>query len=87
MNKNLLKCVGISIVIMIISSVRMTLADEKDVNILEFIPSIIPQGSPSYFGTVTSAGQIWMDRNLGASRVATSLYDVLAYGDLYQWED
>jgi hypothetical protein len=35
--------------------------------------------------TVVSAGQIWMDRNLGASRVATSSTDSEAYGDLYQW--
>ncbi len=35
--------------------------------------------------TVTSAGQIWMDRNLGASRVAMSPTDSEAYGDLYQW--
>ena len=35
--------------------------------------------------TVTSAGQVWMDRNLGASRVATSFDDEEAYGDLYQW--
>jgi len=35
--------------------------------------------------TVASAGQIWMDRNLGASRVATSMEDAVAYGDLYQW--
>lgn len=36
--------------------------------------------------TVTTAtGQVWMDRNLGASRVATSMYDAAAYGDLYQW--
>ncbi len=38
------------------------------------------------FGTVTSAtGRIWMDRNLGATRVATSLTDAESYGDLYQW--
>ena len=36
-------------------------------------------------GTVLSAGQIWMDRNLGASRVAISYNDAEAYGDLYQW--
>ena len=36
-------------------------------------------------GTVLSAGQCWMDRNLGASRVATSSTDSEAYGDLYQW--
>lgn len=36
--------------------------------------------------TVTSAtGQVWMDRNLGASRVAQSTDDIESYGDLYQW--
>jgi len=36
--------------------------------------------------TVVGAhGRIWMDRNLGASRVATSSTDAEAYGDLYQW--
>jgi len=34
---------------------------------------------------VSKTGRIWMDRNLGASRVATSPTDDLAYGDLYQW--
>ncbi|MCD4735800.1 MAG: PKD domain-containing protein [Bacteroidales bacterium] len=38
-------------------------------------------------GTVYNAttGDIWMDRNLGASQVATSKTDAAAYGDLYQW--
>ncbi len=35
--------------------------------------------------TVTSAGQVWMDRNLGASRQATSYDDPQVFGDLYQW--
>jgi len=30
-------------------------------------------------------GRTWMDRNLGASRVATSSTDEQSYGDLYQW--
>ena len=30
-------------------------------------------------------GKTWMDRNLGASQVATSSTDEAAYGDLYQW--
>jgi uncharacterized protein (TIGR02145 family) len=43
-------------------------------------------GSVSPFGEVTSAlGRRWMDRNLGATRVATSSTDAAAYGDLYQW--
>ena len=34
---------------------------------------------------VSAGGRIWMDRNLGASQVAASLTDQLAYGSLYQW--
>lgn len=38
------------------------------------------------YGTVSGQnGTCWMDRNLGASRVATSSTDAEAYGDLYQW--
>jgi uncharacterized protein (TIGR02145 family) len=32
-----------------------------------------------------STGKIWMDRNLGATQVATSSTDAKSYGDLYQW--
>ena len=32
-----------------------------------------------------TTGKVWMDRNLGASRAATSSTDALAYGDMYQW--
>ena len=44
-------------------------------------------GTPTAIVDVTnpSTGKIWMDRNLGASRVATDSTDALAYGDLYQW--
>ncbi|WP_439338024.1 FISUMP domain-containing protein [Thalassobellus citreus] len=40
-------------------------------------------GSPS--GVLSSTGQIWMDRNLGAQQIATAYNDHLSYGDLYQW--
>lgn len=38
-------------------------------------------------GTVVNptTGKTWLDRNLGASQVATSSTDSDAYGDLYQW--
>lgn len=38
-------------------------------------------------GTVTNpiTGRTWMDRNLGATRVARRSVDPEAYGDLYQW--
>jgi len=35
--------------------------------------------------TNTNTGKIWMDRNLGATQVATSSTDAASYGDLYQW--
>lgn len=35
--------------------------------------------------TNPATGRTWMDRNLGASRAATSSTDSEAYGDLYQW--
>lgn len=54
---------------------------------MQFLPAILAARTPPLLpeGTVISAtGRIWMDRNLGASRVATSLTDAAAYGDLYQ---
>ena len=35
--------------------------------------------------TNPATGKTWMDRNLGATQVATSITDAAAYGDLYQW--
>jgi hypothetical protein len=39
------------------------------------------------YGTVVNpvTGKVWLDRNLGASQVATSPTDAASYGDLYQW--
>ena len=46
-------------------------------------------GVPTWMTTTDvynpTTGRIWMDRNLGATQVATSSTDALAYGDLYQW--
>jgi len=44
-------------------------------------------GSPVTYGTVTNSttGECWLDRNLGATRVALSSTDSAAYGDLFQW--
>ena len=44
------------------------------------------KGNSVTYGTVTGVGgKCWMDRNLGASRVATLTNDANAYGDLFQW--
>jgi len=38
------------------------------------------------YGVVLGAdGKTWLDRNLGATQVATSATDYLAYGSLFQW--
>ena len=44
-------------------------------------------GSTFTWNDVTNAttGETWMDRNLGATQVATSSTDADSYGDLYQW--
>ena len=51
-----------------------------------------PAGTVNCAGATTvldvtnpTTGRIWMDRNLGATQVATSSTDVNSYGDLYQW--
>jgi uncharacterized protein (TIGR02145 family) len=43
--------------------------------------------SPTAVVLVTNptTGKQWMDRNLGATQVATSMTDANSYGDLYQW--
>lgn len=50
----------------------------------------ISYGQEISFTTSTSVvspytGKTWMDRNLGASRAATSSTDADSFGDLYQW--
>jgi uncharacterized protein (TIGR02145 family) len=44
-------------------------------------------GQTVSYGVIISSitGRKWLDRNLGAQRVATSYIDFLAYGDLFQW--
>jgi uncharacterized protein (TIGR02145 family) len=42
-------------------------------------------GSATIVEVISSTGKTWMDRNLGASQVATSSTDANSYGDLYQW--
>lgn len=43
--------------------------------------------NPTVVVAVTNAttGKIWMDRNLGANRAATSSTDAQSYGSLFQW--
>ncbi|MDC1370937.1 hypothetical protein N8289_03755 [Flavobacteriales bacterium] len=49
--------------------------------------SVFCASGPTVIVDVTNpiSGETWMDRNLGATRVATSSTDASSYGDLYQW--
>jgi uncharacterized protein (TIGR02145 family) len=51
------------------------------------IGSVFCASGPTVIVDVTNpiSGETWMDRNLGATRVATSSTDASSYGDLYQW--
>ncbi len=42
-------------------------------------------GNPITYGSILREDRCWLDRNLGASRVATGVGDSLAYGDYFQW--
>ena len=64
-------------------------ADEPSEHETESPPSVgdWPRDTETEVVEVTNpeTGQVWMDRNLGASRAATSSTDEQAYGELYQW--
>ena len=44
-----------------------------------------PVSGQIWSDVTSTTGEIWMDRNLGATQVATSIGDVASLGDLYQW--
>ena len=46
---------------------------------------IVHNGTSYDVVTSTKTGRVWLDRNLGASRVCTASNDTACYGDLYQW--
>ncbi len=51
------------------------------------VPNSCNPSNPTAVVNVTNpiTGRIWMDRNLGANRAATSSFDVESYGLLFQW--
>lgn len=53
--------------------------------LLSYKPSPLPLVSMNYLDAEQGVnGQIWMDRNLGATQAATSSTDAASYGGLYQ---
>ena len=72
--------------------------DHKCLNVyVGYWRSLCAFDNTDYTGTIThnsltyedvynaATGLIWLDRNLGATQVATSSTDADSYGDLYQW--
>jgi uncharacterized protein (TIGR02145 family) len=56
--------------------------------ILNLVPRIDIKSIPASATTITDVvygDQIWMDRNLGARRVALAMNDVFGFGNHYQW--
>ena len=69
-------------------TINMTLTGAN--NTLALAPRIDIKSIPTThtdwtYNDVTYGSQTWMDRNLGARRVATAINDVLSYGNHYQW--
>ena len=66
------------------SSFLPSLAVSDNLNVVPPL-SLLLLGGMDYNEVTSATGRIWLDRNLGASRVAESSTDSEAYGDLYQW--
>jgi uncharacterized protein (TIGR02145 family) len=60
-------------------------ADGKEVVISASTDVFCASGATIIVDVTTATGRTWMDRNLGATQVATSSTGANAYGDLYQW--
>jgi uncharacterized protein (TIGR02145 family) len=72
------------------SSGVITMALTGTSSTLNLVPRIdvksIATSDPDWtYQDVSYGTQIWMDRNLGARRVATAITDVYSYGNHYQW--
>ena len=60
-------------------------ADSQTLTLCNGIPTWTTNGVCPIPNVTSPTGMIWMDRNLGATQVATSSNDAASYGDLYQW--
>lgn len=56
-----------------------------NINDVAEAPSITHNGVSYQFVTSPLTGEIWLDKNLGASQVCTSATDIACFGDYYQW--
>jgi uncharacterized protein (TIGR02145 family) len=66
-------------------TVAVTVNEAATLQMIGGVPTWTGGTPPTPNVTNATTGKIWMDRNLGASQVATSSTDAASYGDLYQW--
>jgi len=66
-------------------TVAVTANEAATLQMIGGVPTWTGGTPPTPNVTNATTGKIWMDRNLGASQVATSSTDAASYGDLYQW--
>jgi uncharacterized protein (TIGR02145 family) len=65
--------------------VAPTVNEAATLQMIGRVPTWVGGTPPIPFVVNPTTGKTWMDRNLGATQVATSSTDAAAYGDLYQW--
>ena len=66
-------------------TVAVTANEAATLQMIGGVPTWTGGTPPTPNVTNATTGKIWMDRNLGASQVATSSTDAASYGHLYQW--
>jgi hypothetical protein len=65
--------------------------DPNDATTKAYVDAAVAAGGnqtvtpPAGYGVIYTNGKAWLDKNLGATGVATSVTDTNGYGDLYQW--
>lgn len=66
-------------------TITLTVADNDGATDKDIVTVTVVNENKIFNTVVTATGRTWMDRNLGAIRVALSKDDHKAYGNLYQW--
>jgi len=81
------KHIYLAVILTLIFSSCSTEKEEPNLESQYPVGSVFGSSGPTKIVDVINpkTGKTWMDRNLGATRAATSSTDVESYGDLYQW--
>lgn len=67
------------------SSAGIGYSNEMSATLVDDSLTFVYNGSSVTYGVLEFNNEIWLDRNLGASRIASAYNDAQSYGDLFQW--